>query len=300
MVSGWAQATLFAPQSAIRKGTARVSSWELPAYIVAQHSPSVAMGLPRCVHPAIVHKRIALALGIEDGDSVEFYLSGNSERISLPVAVLDVRADFLVHPLLGSVPEAVACMSSPMGDVVQFQNRDLIKLFNQNVWDGTTIVNQSGKCILRFDGASRDNPRGPAGCGFAIYSSEDCSCHDDDLAMGYRFYERGSSNEMEYLGLIEGLHWASKLKLTTLVVEGDSQLVIRQMKGEYAVDAPNLLPSYRTAQYMVNSMTKEGLKVMFRHIGRKRNTVSDDLANRAIDLRANKITVTWACARYLP
>ena len=251
------------------------------------------MGLGENVHPAVVHTRVAEALGIQDGDTIEFDLRGYSERISLPVTVKDVMADFLVHPLMGSVPSVVSFRSDRTGDRVKFQNGEEVILFEQHMWAGMSVVTPMGTGILTFDGASRNNPEGPAGCGFAIYSSSDGSTRDDYLVMGSRFFGKGSSNEMEYQGMIEGLHWALKLKLKTLVVEGDSELVIRQMKGEYAVDAPNLKSLHRKAHEVLTGWRGKDLEVMFRHISRDKNTESDSLANRAIDLQENTTTCNW-------
>jgi ribonuclease HI len=293
MVNGGAQVKLYAPASAIRSGTAQVPCWNLPAWICAIGSPSVMKAVGNDANPAVVHPRVAEALGIKDGDSIELDLRGYSERISVRVTIKDIAADFLVHPLMGSVPAAAEIESNSERDRVKFQNGEEVDLFKQHVWAGMGVANRSGVGILMFDGASRNNPQGPAGCGFAIYASKDGSSHDGNLVMGYRFFGKGSCNEMEYQGMIEGMHWAFKLKLKTLVIEGDSELVIRQMKGEYAVEAPNLVPLHCKAQEMLNGCLAEDLKVVFRHISREKNAVSDSLANCAVDLQENMTTFNW-------
>jgi ribonuclease HI len=95
---------------------------------------------------------------------------------------------------------------------------------------------------------------------------------------------------MEYHGLIERLHWALTLKLKTLVIKGDSKLAIRQMKGKYAVDSSNLRPLHRKVREMLSKANAEGLEVEFRRITRDQKTVSDRLANCAIEVRENGTT----------
>jgi len=61
-----------------------------------------------------------------------------------------------------------------------------------------------------------------------------------DLVRGYDYQALGSSSEMEYKGLLEGLTWALRLDLKTLRIHGDSELVIRQCNNEYDVRDPKL------------------------------------------------------------
>ncbi len=58
---------------------------------------------------------------------------------------------------------------------------------------------------------------------------------------------RGTNNEAEYLGLIGGLKKALHAGATTITIHGDSQLILRQLEGKYAVRAANLRPFYQEA-----------------------------------------------------
>jgi len=88
------------------------------------------------------------------------------------------------------------------------------------------------KATVFFDGACSGNP-GPMGAGAIVLAG---SKHEViSVAVG-----RGTNNEAEYWGLILGLEAAATMGATGVLVCGDSQLILRQLEGSYAVKAPNL------------------------------------------------------------
>jgi ribonuclease HI len=123
---------------------------------------------------------------------------------------------------------------------------------------------------LQFDGCSKGNP-GPAGAGMVIYKDgiEEWSSY---LFLG----NKKTNNEAEYEGLIMGLRYAQDKGIKEIDVEGDSILVIKQMKGEYKVNSPNLIHLYETAR----DLTKSFDKILFRHIYREKNKRADELSNQ--------------------
>lgn len=126
--------------------------------------------------------------------------------------------------------------------------------------------------VMRFDGASKGNP-GLAGAGAVIYKDE---C---ELWSGYTFVgEKETNNVAEYHGLILGLTKAIEFDIKTLIVEGDSQLVINQMKGEYKVNSSNLKKLYESAKILEQSFEN----VIYNHIYREKNKKADHLSNLAI------------------
>ena len=129
---------------------------------------------------------------------------------------------------------------------------------------------------LQFDGCSKGNP-GLAGAGAVIY------CDDKEIWSSYLFVgNKFTNNEAEYNGLILGLKTAiNDLQISSLIVEGDSMLVIKQMKGEYKVRSPNLIHLYTTA---VN-LSKQFETISFDHIYRNNNKRADELSNIAISQR---------------
>ena len=163
----------------------------------------------------------------------------------------------------------------------------------QCMWAGLRAIMRKGSAQLYFDGASRNNPHGPCGYGFHIERTDDGSRDILVQGSGYCGMNR-SSNEMEYEGLIEGLIWATRLDLTHLTISGDSQLIIRQLTGEYSIRNPRLKRLNKKVQEILHDPSfSDGLQVTFRHIPRNENRVADSLANDAIETRMNVTTCNW-------
>jgi len=105
------------------------------------------------------------------------------------------------------------------------------------------------RVVLYFDGASRNNPHGPAGCGWVLYEMDehgtDGDCIDSDWSrLGYNI----SNNQAEYQGLIEGLTFIrDRIDCNAVYIRGDSEIVIRQMEGDYQVRSERILPYYKEA-----------------------------------------------------
>jgi probable phosphoglycerate mutase len=124
-----------------------------------------------------------------------------------------------------------------------------------------------------IDGGSRGNP-GPAGYGVQIVG--------DDGAVVAELHEAialATNNVAEYNGLLAALQWAIDQNLTALHVRSDSELLVRQMKGEYKVKSPGLQPLFATARLKAASLGR----VTFEHVRREFNKEADRLANLAMD-----------------
>ncbi len=129
--------------------------------------------------------------------------------------------------------------------------------------------------IVEFDGGSRGNP-GPAGFGVVVRDARDEST---PLVTAGRFVGRATNNVAEYSGLVFALEKAIDLGATQTTVRGDSELVIKQMKGQYRVRNENLKPLYQQAS---EAAAKLG-KVTYVHKLRDQNKLADRLANLAMD-----------------
>ena len=133
---------------------------------------------------------------------------------------------------------------------------------------------------LMFDGGSRGNP-GPSGCGWVIYNDAD----ETELASGSRFLGTMTNNQAEYKGLEEGLTAARELGVLNgegrggLVVVGDSQLVVKQIRGEYRVKNEGLKPIWEKCRGIMKGMNVLEVK----HTLRGENGRADQLANEAMD-----------------
>ncbi len=127
------------------------------------------------------------------------------------------------------------------------------------------------KAKLFVDGASRGNP-GPAGYGFVIET-------EDGSFEGYGYLGKSTNNVAEYTALIEGLKKALDMGVKELEIYSDSLLVVKQIKGEYRVKKPHLMPLFEEAKKLLQNFEK----VSIFHIERNRNRRADTLANLGID-----------------
>jgi ribonuclease HI len=128
--------------------------------------------------------------------------------------------------------------------------------------------------LMQFDGCSKGNP-GKAGSGAVIYKNKS-EIWGKSLFIG----DKNTNNEAEYMGLIIGLEEAINIGVKDLYVEGDSLLVIKQMKGLYKVKAENLYKLYEKAK----KMEKQFTSVSYNHVYRDKNKRADELSNMALNL----------------
>jgi ribonuclease HI len=124
-----------------------------------------------------------------------------------------------------------------------------------------------------IDGGSRGNP-GPAGYGVQIVDGS-----GQVLAELYQSLGQATNNVAEYRGLLAALAWAQDRGLTRLHIRSDSELLVRQLKGEYRVKNPGLQPLYQEARERVGRIGE----VTFEHVRRELNCEADRLANLAMD-----------------
>lgn len=130
---------------------------------------------------------------------------------------------------------------------------------------------------LQFDGGSRGNP-GPAGIGVVLTAADETPI----FTLG-RFVGRCTNNVAEYTALITGLEEAKKLGVRKLIIRGDSELIIKQMRGEYRVKHPDMKVLYDKAM----SLASQFEEVKITHNLRHHNELADKLANAAMDRKAD-------------
>jgi ribonuclease HI len=129
------------------------------------------------------------------------------------------------------------------------------------------------RVVLFTDGASRGNP-GPASLGAIILSPEGNVLKEISKALGDQ-----TNNYAEYMALLEGLLACAEGGAKHVTVKADSQLMIRQMKGEYKVKAPGIIPLFEKCKKVAGVFDK----IEFVHVPREENTEADRLANEALD-----------------
>jgi ribonuclease HI len=140
---------------------------------------------------------------------------------------------------------------------------------------------------LQFDGGSRGNP-GPAGIGVVLSAADGTPL----VTLG-RFIGRATNNVAEYKGLITALEQAKELGAKKIVVRGDSELVIKQMRGEYRVKNPDLRVLYDRAQDLIAQFDQAKVE----HNYRESNELADKLANLAMDRRQDVTDVMETSGR---
>ena len=126
---------------------------------------------------------------------------------------------------------------------------------------------------LFFDGACRGNP-GPATCGGVIYDEE-----GEEIDHFKSFLGKTTNNVAEYCGLLAGLNRAKGLNITQLEVYGDSNLVIKQVSGQWKVKNDRLKTIYK----QIKNVEKFFTSIKYAHVYRHNNKRADALANEAFD-----------------
>jgi ribonuclease HI len=130
----------------------------------------------------------------------------------------------------------------------------------------------SESATLNIDGASRGNP-GPAAFAFVI-ARPGLPPVEEAATLG-----TATNNVAEYTALVRGLEAAADLGLKRIAVFSDSELLVKQMNGEYRVKHPDLLPLYEDARELL----KEFDSVAISHVRREQNKRADALCNEALD-----------------
>src|SRR3954463_9897701 len=130
---------------------------------------------------------------------------------------------------------------------------------------------------LEFDGGSRGNP-GPAGIGVVVRAADGTPL----VTLG-RYIGKATNNVAEYKALITAMSEAQKLGATKVKIRGDSELVVRQMTGQYRVKHPDLIPLFREAKELFDSFEEASIS----HNYREKNELADRLGNLAMDRRAD-------------
>jgi ribonuclease HI len=141
------------------------------------------------------------------------------------------------------------------------------------------MVTMKETLILEFDGGSRGNP-GPAGIGVVVRSEDGTAI----VTLG-RFIGRATNNVAEYRALICAMQQAKLLKAKNIIIRGDSELIIKQMNGEYRVRNAELKELHADAQTLLYEFDDSKIEHNLRH----KNKLADKLANLAMD---RKVDVT--------
>jgi ribonuclease HI len=126
---------------------------------------------------------------------------------------------------------------------------------------------------LHTDGGARGNP-GPAAFAFVLEADDGVvvAAHGERIGVA-------TNNVAEYRGLVAGLRKAVELGLSDLEVVSDSELLVKQMRGEYRVRNEALSELHDEAARLARRLSR----VRYRHVRREHNALADQLVNDALD-----------------
>jgi ribonuclease HI len=129
------------------------------------------------------------------------------------------------------------------------------------------------KLIINTDGASRNNP-GPAAIGVVIRDERGKTLIRISQSIGI-----ATNNQAEYHAIIAALKKALELQASSVLLQADSELVVKQMNGGYRVKNADLKPLHAEAIALSRRFSTFNIK----YIPREENVEADKLANRAFE-----------------
>jgi len=140
--------------------------------------------------------------------------------------------------------------------------------------------------IIYCDGASRGNP-GPASSAFVAVDQNKQIIHQAGEYLG-----KTTNNVAEYQAVILALQWIRnthlKLKIQNSKLNLDSELLYKQIIGEYKVKALHLKPMHAEIIELISQLQSRGATIKFQHQLRDKNKLADQLANQILDNQAQK------------
>ncbi len=134
------------------------------------------------------------------------------------------------------------------------------------------------EALLFADGGSRGNP-GPAASAAVLLDPDGELVEEVGAYLGI-----ATNNVAEWTALLLGLEAAAKRGIQRLSVRLDSELVVKQLRGEYRVKHAGLQPLYHRARQLLRAFSE----VDIRHVPRKQNALADRLVNRLLDQEAQE------------
>jgi ribonuclease HI len=155
----------------------------------------------------------------------------------------------------------------------------------------SSLFESSGESIVAYcDGGSRGNP-GPAGFGVYIQDSAGKVLAELSEFLGIR-----TNNFAEYSALLASLDFAITNGHKILRIVSDSELMVKQIKGQYRVNSPELRPLYEEARRRIARLDR----FQIQHVLREKNRHADRLANVAMDRGTGRTSATRAAPTPAP
>jgi ribonuclease HI len=129
------------------------------------------------------------------------------------------------------------------------------------------------KLVLHVDGGARGNP-GPAAIGVVVSDADGNVLDEQSERIGV-----ATNNVAEYRAVLSGIERARQLGADELEIIGDSELVARQLSGQYKVKHPAMKPLYQQARLQLQGFRSWHIRT----VPRADNARADELVNAALD-----------------
>ncbi|MDG5775867.1 ribonuclease HI [Haloarculaceae archaeon H-GB2-1] len=159
------------------------------------------------------------------------------------------------------------------GDATAIAYDDKVVIQGSNPSDIEALIRDGGgRAHVYFDGAARGNP-GPSAIGWVVVTS------DGIVSEGGETIGRATNNQAEYQALLKALETATDYGFNEVDVRGDSELIVKQVRGEYDANDPTLREHRVTVRELLDRFDEWTLE----HVPREINDRADELANAALD-----------------
>lgn len=178
---------------------------------------------------------------------------------------------FLLPPYFAACARGESAKLTPMAPLTKLPaGNSQSSMFSP---EPTSGPNATGWVTAYTDGGSRGNP-GPSGYGVVVQAEDGTVLAELSEFIGMR-----TNNVAEYSGLLAALEFAVAQGHARLRVVSDSELMVKQMRGQYRVQSPELKPLYDEAKRQAARL--EAFQI--EHVLRGKNQKADELANQAMD-----------------
>ena len=192
------------------------------------------------------------------------------------------KRDKVLHTLAADLPSVVLEALFPEMDAEEVRSLiwanhagDAVASVEEALPPVVVPAKKGGPLSLYTDGASRGNP-GQAGAGFVVYDS-----NGEEIAGEGVYLGKCTNNLAEYEALILGITLARQFTPSHLDLYLDSQLIVRQVLGQYKVKSQQLKPKYQQVMALLADVPSWKIS----HVRRELNKRADELANEGIDCR---------------
>ena len=156
----------------------------------------------------------------------------------------------------------------------EYVKKDDMSISGKAGKDASTIDKQFDFLIVNVDGASKGNP-GEAGIGVAVFDKDLNIVHESCEYIG-----AATNNVAEYKALILGAKLAIKFNAKNTLFKSDSELMVKQIMGEYRVKNIQLKSLYSEVQSLLGKLPEWKIK----HVPREENKEADLLANKGVEM----------------